>query len=133
MPENQPNRPSHIICHVKDTNKLTIKEHNLLKDFFALECEETQARLFEHIDREIEFQRAIYMEMLREIGHCTLMQPHTTSGLYDVSLMNTWRRKGSALAQSSSTTSPDRKNTIVSDVRGYQHASSGAQTNVAHG
>jgi len=25
MPENQPNRPSHIIHHVKDTNKLDDK------------------------------------------------------------------------------------------------------------
>jgi hypothetical protein len=43
-----------------------LKEHNLFKDYFALVREETQVRLFEHIDQEIEFQRAVYMELLRE-------------------------------------------------------------------
>ena len=43
-----------------------LKEHNLFKDYFALVREETQVRLFEHIDQEIEFQRTIYTELLRE-------------------------------------------------------------------
>jgi hypothetical protein len=43
-----------------------LKEHNQLKDFIALTRDETQVRLFEHIDREIEIQRAVSMELLRE-------------------------------------------------------------------
>ena len=43
-----------------------LKEHNLFKDYFALVREETQNYLFEHIDREIECQRTVCMELLRE-------------------------------------------------------------------
>jgi len=43
-----------------------LKEHNQLKDFITVAREETQVRLYEHIDREIEIQRAVSMELLRE-------------------------------------------------------------------
>jgi hypothetical protein len=38
----------------------------LYRDYFALERAEAQARLFEHIDQEIEIQRAVCMELMRE-------------------------------------------------------------------
>ena len=43
-----------------------LKEHNQLRDFITLTRDETQARLFEYIDREIEIQHTVYMELLRE-------------------------------------------------------------------